>query len=79
MAKPFRKLAGSVRKKVDALAVGNEETKDSGSEPVQSPQPEQQAGSDDCQQDDEEEYEDDEEEYEDDEEEYEDDEDIEKK
>ena len=31
MAKPFRKLAGSVRKKVDALAVENEETKDSGS------------------------------------------------
>ena len=78
MAKPFRKLAGSVRKKVDALAVENEETKDSGSEPVQSPQPEQQAGSDDCQQDDED-WDDDEEEYEDDEEEYEDDEDIEKK
>ena len=78
MAKPFRKLAGSVRKKVDALAVENEETKDSGSEPVQSPQPEQQAGSDDCQQDDED-WDDDEEEYDDDEEEYEDDEDIEKK
>ncbi len=78
MAKPFRKLAGSVRKKVDALAVENEETKDSGSEPVQSPQPEQQAGSDNCQQDDED-WDDDDEEYEDDEEEYEDDEDIEKK